>query len=59
MNTEFTWVCLLTDLPTRFDDSYDKWLSDTKVNHDNNNDNEVNEYDYELYLNSLYEQYIH
>lgn len=44
---------LLPDLDSFIDDSYEKWLSDTRVSHDNNHDGLVNEDDYLKYLEEV------
>lgn len=57
MNAVFEWCMLVTDLPNKIDDDYDKWLHDTSIKHDNNHDNHIDEADYELYLNQLFYEY--
>ena len=50
MKTIFDFSYLLPELESTIDDSYEKWLNDKSVEHDNNHDNQVNEDDYVCYL---------
>lgn len=53
----FDWCCLLADFhgleKHHIDTTFDEWLNDKSIEHDNNHDSLVDETDYEMYLETI------